>query len=210
MSLIRQQRLAILTAVKQRVLRHHINIARVNLTEWTNRVDERASSLLQVELADFEAGVCALLSNLLASHTAFYHERDIRLRPQHSIGATLTPFDSEGRSEWAFLDVFDDGPAFAAGIKAGDVLWAVDGVPCVPPPIPTFTLARSFALALSSADGSNRREVTVAVPFRKGSKDRPPIVEPKPLSHRMIAPGVGLLKVLYFPGPMGLAFSGVL
>src|SRR5207244_1276432 len=34
--------------------------------------------------------------------------------------------------------------------------------------------------------------------------------EPKSLTHSVIAPGVGLLKIPYFPGPMGLGFARAL
>ena len=36
---------------------------------------------------------------------------------------------------------------------------------------------------------------------------RPPIVEPMSLSHAMVAPDIGLLRIVYFPGPMGLRFA---
>ena len=42
---------------------------------------------------------------------------------------------------------------------------------------------------------------------RKGTKTRPPIVEPKSLSHTMVSPGIGLLRVTYFPGEMGIGFA---
>ena len=50
----------------------------------------------------------------------------------------------------------------------------------------------------------------VEVPYRKGSKQRPPLVEPKSISHRMLAPGIGLLKILYFPGSIGVRFGKML
>ena len=46
--------------------------------------------------------------------------------------------------------------------------------------------------------------------MRKGTKQRPPIVEPKSPIHAMIGQHVGLLKIAYFPGAFGLAFANAL
>ena len=62
-------------------------------------------------------------------------------------------------------------------------------------------------LRIADARGENTREVAVAVPLRKGTGFRPPIVEPKSLSYAMVAPAVGLLKIMYFPGATGLRFA---
>ena len=58
--------------------------------------------------------------------------------------------------------------------------------------------------------GENPREIAVTVPFRKGTKDRPPIVEPKSPIHTVAAPKTGLLKIPYFPGPTGISFANAL
>jgi carboxyl-terminal processing protease len=210
MSLSPQERTTILRTIKQRVLKNHINVAGVSYPEWTKLVDERTPSLLAADLEDFESGVRDLLKKLGTSHSVFYHERTISLLPQHSIGATLRGSPGSNQERWTFLDVFEDGPAHIAGIKPGDELLAVDGTPYTPPTMPPFRLGQTFTLTVSNADGRRRRDVAIAVPFRKGTKDRPPIVEPKPLAHAVIAPGVGLLKVTYFPGPMGLGFAQLL
>lgn len=202
-----QQRINILESVKKRVSQHHINIAGVNYGEWKKRVDERSSELLGADIEEFEGGVRALLGDLGTSHTVFYHERTNRVLPQHSMNATLRAVQQDNRQFWSFLDIFEDGPAQLAGIKAGDTLWAVDGTEYVPPSMPPFRLGHMFTLTVSDASGQNRRDVAINVPFRKGTKDRPPIIEPKSLSHSVIARGVGLLKIPYFPGPMGLEFA---
>jgi len=49
-----------------------------------------------------------------------------------------------------------------------------------------------------------------AAPFKKGTKERPPIVEPKSLTHSMIQPGIGLLKIVYFSGSLGMRFTRAL
>ena len=68
----------------------------------------------------------------------------------------------------------------------------------------------TLLIRVSSIQGDNVREVAIEVPNRKGTKSRPPIVEPKSLAHRMVAPNVGLLKIVYFPGELGVRFSEAL
>ncbi|PYU98008.1 MAG: hypothetical protein DMG26_19790, partial [Acidobacteria bacterium] len=122
------------------------------------------------------------------SHTVFYHECPSQLLPQHSINASLRKFEQAGDARWIFLDVFEDGPAHVAGIKPGDVLLAVDGTSYTPPSMPPFKVGQTLTLRVSSIQGDNNREVAIEVPHRKGTKSRPPIVEPKSLAHRMVAP----------------------
>ena len=104
-----------------------------------------------------------------------------------------------------FVDVFEDGSAYTAGIQPGDLLLAVDGVEADLSVSPSFGIGSTYNVAV--ATDRQQREVRVEVPFRKGSKIRPPLIEPKSISHRMLAPGIGLLKVLYFPGSIGLQFG---
>ena len=206
-SLDPRQRNAILASIKKRILKDHFNSGRVNYSEWARRFDERSPSLLGVTVEEFEDGVRKALAELGSSHTVFYHERAIRLLPQHSINATVRAFGRDGQQRWHFLDVFEDGPAHLAGIKRGDMLVAVDGTPYAPPAMPPFRIGTTHKIALSGAHGENAREIAVSVPFRKGTKDRPPIVEPKSPIHMLISPKTGLLKVPYFPGPTGISFA---
>ena len=173
-------------------------------------MDERTPRLAATEGEEFEGGVSSLLAQLGTSHTVFYHERTISLPPQHSLNATLCAFQRHGREIWGFVDVFEDGPAHVAGIGAGDILLSVDGTPYEPPSMPRFRTGQSFTLTVSNPDGQDRRDIAIDIPYRKGTKDRPPIIEPKPLSHRMLEPGIGLLRITYFPGPMGLEFARAL
>jgi len=104
----------ILASVKERVLKEHFNVGGVNYNEWAKRFDERSPTLLDVDIEEFEGGVRKALAELGSSHTFFYHERTIRLLPQHSINATIRAFERDGRESWHFLDVFEDGPAHLA------------------------------------------------------------------------------------------------
>jgi len=209
-SLTPRQRTDILASVKKCILKRHFNVGGVNYNEWALRFDERSPSLLGVEIEEFEDGVRKALAELGSSHTVFYHERTNRLLPQHSINATVHAFGPDGQQRWHFLDVFEDGPAHRAGIKPGEMLVAVDGIPYAPPKMPPFRIGETHKIAISSALGGKSREITVSTPFRKGTKDRPPIVEPKSPIHRVAAPKTGLLKIPFFPGPTGISFANAL
>jgi carboxyl-terminal processing protease len=205
-----KQRREVLASIRKRILKNHFNVAGVDYEEWARRFDDRSSSLLGVEVGEFEDGVRQALAELGSSHTVFYPERTNRLLPQHSINATVRAFTRDGQKHWHFLDIFEDGPADLAGIKRGEMLVAVDGVPYAPPAMPPFTIGATHKLTLASAQGKNPHEVAISVPFRKGTKDRPPIVEPKSPIHAVAGPKTGLLKIPYFPGPTGISFANSL
>jgi C-terminal processing protease CtpA/Prc len=206
-SLSPQERAGIIGSIKKLVRAHHINVGGVNCDAWTMAVDLKLPDLLTADTSAFESGVRQLLTELGSSHTAFYHENGRLVLPQHSINATLLAFPKTGCQRWFFLDVFDGGPAHGAGIKPGDLLLAVDGTEYLPPSMPPFNIGQTYTTRIANASGENIRDVEVKVPSRKGTKSRPPIVEPKALSHSIVAPGVGLLKITYFPGTMGLRFA---
>ena len=201
------ERAKILASIKKLVLKHHINVGGVSYDAWTTHVDQQTTELQAIETDKFESGVRQLLSELGSSHTAFYHEQGKQVLPQHSLNVTLRAFPVGGSERWFFLDVFEGGPAHVAGIKPGDMLLAVDGTEYLPPSMPPFDVGQSHKLRIADASGENTRQVTVAIPKRKGTRARPPIVEPKSLSHAIVAPDIGLLRIVYFPGPMGLRFA---
>src|SRR5262249_31244979 len=147
------------------------------------------------------------LAELRSSHTVFYHERTNRLLPQHSINATVRAFERDGQQHWYFLDVFEDGPAHIAGVKRGERLVAVDGATYVPPTMPPFRIGTTHRIVVASARGESPRDIIISVPFRTGTKERPPIIEPKSPLHSVAAGGAGLLRVPYFPGPTGISFA---
>jgi len=205
-----QERAKILASVKTAVLKHHINVGGVSYDAWTALVDQRTPGLLEAETSLFESGVKDLLSELKSSHIAFFHEGGKQLLPQHTLNATLRSFTLAGKERWFFLDVFEGGPAQDAGVKPGDMLLAVNGTEYIPPTMPPFNVGETYDLRIADASGENIRDVSAKVPTRKGTRSRPPIVEPKPISHAMVAPGVGLLRVTYFPGELGIGFANAL
>lgn len=200
----------ILRNVRKLVLAKHFNIAGVDHAAWASRMQDREGELVRGDTDRFEAGVREVLAELRSSHTAFYHELPSRFPAPHTINATLSPVAVEGAERWMFVDVYEDGPAHVAGIRPGDLLFAVDGVGCDPPVLAEFGIGRSHLLTIATGPKLETRDISVDVPLRKASKQRPPLVEPKPISYRMMDRDIGYLKVLYFPGAAGLRFAGIL
>ena len=73
--------------------------------------------------------------------------------------------------------------------------------------LPEFGMGRQHSVLVADLNGTNSRMVSIDVPHRKGTKQRPPLVEPKSLSYRVIENQVGLLKILHFPGSLGIRFG---
>lgn len=210
MPLTEHERIGILAAIRKQVLKHHINVAGVNYDAWFKLMEERTPALVAGDTESFETGVQQLLNELGGSHTVFYHESANRFPPQHTINATLRLFDQAGASRWTFLDVYEDGPAHAAGIRPGEALVAVDGIACQPSVMPRFLLGQTYRLTVCTPEGNNCRDVQVAIPARKGTRERPPILEPKTLTFSMIQPSIGVLKITYFSGSLGMRFTRAL
>jgi carboxyl-terminal processing protease len=207
MPLDQQSRARILSAIEKLVLKRHINVAGVDYEAWRRLLRERTPELLSVSPDEFESGVQRLLVELGSSHAAFYHEKPTHLQPQHSINASLRSITANGEGQWMFLDVFEGGPARAARVKPGDLLLAVNGAPCVPPSMPTFQMGHKYSLTVSNIGGTNRREIAVHIVGAKGTKDLPPMLEPKSIVHSVIPPSIGLLKIAWFGGGMGMQFA---
>jgi C-terminal processing protease CtpA/Prc len=201
-------RKAILNSIRALVPAKHINVSNPHqdYAAWIAMLDSRRSRLETTEdTAEFERGVREMLSALGSSHTAFFRMGD-GVPPVHAIHATLRAIaDGAGAQRWMFLDVIEDGPAHHAGICPGELLAAADGESIIPPAQPRFHIGGTHRLEVVGLDGTARL-VNVEVPNRR-AKDRPPMVEPRSITHRMVAPSVGLLKVASFPGAVGMGFA---
>ena len=209
MSLTATDRTKILREIKRLVPAKHINVANLHqdYSDWLALVDDRSPSLTSAgSNADFETGVRELLSTLGSSHTAFFHANGNDVPPPYAVNATLRATDTPAGKKWMFLDVIEDGVADRSGIRPGEILWATDSKPLVPPDRPSFRIGGIHRLDLANLDGTSVREVTVEVPNR-AAKDRPPMVEPRSVSHRVIEPEVGYVRVATFPGAVGLDFA---
>ena len=210
MTLDSKERVRILQSIKKLVLAQHINVGGIDYAAWTELVNKRTAELLTAEVAGFEAGIRQLLAELKTSHTVFYHSLPKELLPQHTINASLLDLPRNGGHKWMFLDVFEEGPAHLAGIRPGDILEAVDGTACLPPSTPYFAISHTHTLLVRNLRNGSQKDIVIEVPKRKGTKERPPIVEPKSPIYTKIGSKIGLLKIPYFPGAMGMGFANAL
>ena len=210
MTLDPKKRTQILQAIKKLVLANHINIAGIDYGAWSERVDGQTVELLATDTASFEVGIRQLLAELKTSHTVFYNSLPKELLPQHTINASLRVLSEDEPHKWMFLDVFEGGPADVAGIKPGDILDAVDGAACSPPLTPYFAIGRTHTLLVAKPGTGSAKEISIEVPNRKGTRQRPPIIEPKSPVYTKIGQDIGLLKISYFPGAAGIGFANAL
>lgn len=210
-ALTRNDRAKILSTIKKLVPERHINVRNPHQDygAWISLVEERMPSLIaEANHEAFEGGISELLKALGSSHTAFFHLRRDSVPAPYSINATMRPVDLPGGKRWMFVDVIEDGAAFQAGIRPGEFLLSVDSEPVTPPQPASFRIGGSHQVEIAAL-GDGRRRVSIDVPNR-AAKDRPPMVEPRSLSHRMLAPSVGLVKVATFPGAVGQSFAKAL
>src|SRR6266581_4075863 len=203
----RKDRAKIISTIKKLVSERHINVSNPNQdhSPWLSLVDEQTPRLMEVGREAFEAGVSELLRALGSSHTAFFHQRRDSVPAPYSINATLRSVETVHGKRWMFVDVIEDGVAFQAGIRPGEFLLSIDSEPVLPPKSANFRIGDNHQVEVGGFNGS-RRQVSIKVPDR-AAKDRPPMIEPRSLSHRMLAPDTGLVKVATFPGAVGQSFA---
>jgi C-terminal processing protease CtpA/Prc len=158
--------------------------------------------------AEFESRVNSVITSGGLSHVAFFHESAQRAPARYAINATFCAIDTPGGRRWLFEDVHEGGPAFAAGIRAGNLLLRANGQSLAPPDLPTFALGTDAQVTIEGADGV-AREVTVVLPKADPGKRnaKPPMAEPTSVTARAIKPGIGYLRIAFFPGVNGQRFA---
>jgi S1-C subfamily serine protease len=67
---------------------------------------------------------------------------------RHAINATLQRIEANGNERWMFQDVHQGGPAFAAGIRPGDLLLECGGREVRPPNDRGLSSAKSYVPSL--------------------------------------------------------------
>ena len=203
----RKDRAKIIGTIKKLVSERHINVSNPNqdYNPWISLIDQQTPRLMEVEREAFEAGVSELLKALGSSHTAFFHQRRDSIPAPYSINATLRPVETVHGKRWMFVDVIEDGVAFQAGIRPGEFLLSIDSEPVVPPKFPNFRIGGNHHVEIAGFNGTTR-QISINVPNR-AAKERPPMIEPRSLSHRTLAPDVGYIRVATFPGAVGQSFA---
>jgi carboxyl-terminal processing protease len=202
-------RLKVISRVKAIVVKRHFNIGNINYADWSRAVDDQIPALLTADDNVFEGGVRSLLLQLKSSHTNFYRSDTHPTMPQQAIGATLRSVTRDGAPRWMFLDVFEDGPAARAGVCPGHHLISVNGTPAVPPNFPLFRFGHQHRVTTEIPPQKEARNIVLSVPPKRTKGGRPPLVEPKSVSHRVLR-NIGILKISFFSGAFGIRFSRLL
>ena len=160
--------------------------------------------------AEFERRVSSVLEGSGLSHVAFFHDTAQHVPARYAISATFMESDTSNGSLWMFQDVHEGGPAHDAGIRPGDFLLAVDDAVVKPPALPRFHLGQDAVATVRRVEGPDRR-LTITLPktnARKKSKGTPPMAVPTAVTSRVLADGVGYVRVAFFPGASGQPFAG--
>ena len=176
---------------------------------WRGLFEGHLEEIMKVHSpAEFESTMNAAISRGGLSHVAFFHQSAQRAPARYAINATFCAFDTPGGPRWLFENVLDGGPAHAAGIRPGDILWCANGREVAPPELPTFALGTDSQVTIESADGGVR-EVTIVLPRADPGKRnaKPPMAEPNSVTASVIKPGIGYLRVAFFPGVNGQRFA---
>lgn len=203
-----KDRLYIVNRIKQLIRSRHINVSNPSQDygPWLDLIDERSDALIRsANEREFERGVREVITGLGSSHTCFFHIRNNNVPAPYSINATLRAVDTRNGKRWMFLDVIEGGAASRAGLKSGEFLLAIDASSLTPPRTAAFRMGGNHQLDVEGREG-RIRQVRIEIPDKR-AKHRPPMVEPRSLSHRMITGDIGLIKVSTFPGAIGLEFA---
>jgi C-terminal processing protease CtpA/Prc len=160
--------------------------------------------------AELERRVVGVLEGSGLSHVAFFHDTAQHVPARYAICATFMESDTSDGPLWMFQDVHEGGPAHDAGIRPGDFLLAIDHAAVKPPASPRFCLGQDAVATVRRIKGPDRR-LTLALPkadLHKKGKGTPPMALPTAVTSRLVADGVGYVRVAFFPGASGQPFAG--
>jgi carboxyl-terminal processing protease len=152
-------------------------------------------------LEAFEQAVTALLQNLNTSHVGLFHQSALRASSRAALSAAYLSGETSHGSRWIFQDVHHGGAAALAGIQPGDILLRLHDKDIIPPQHPVFPMGTTSELDVVASDG-RERTITVDIGKPKGKKLH--FVEPTLVQSKIVAEGIGYLKVAMFPGIIGV------
>lgn len=164
-----------------------------NGRNWQTLVQLAREGILQAtNPVDFESRVQNLLEQLAVQPVGFFHRNRAKVPVHHVLRATLYPHEDT----WVFQDVQEDGPTFAAQIKPGDTLLAVNDTPVAPPEPVRFPAGAPASILIRRRNGSQERIVPQALPPDEARRNS--------VRTDLLENGVGYLKITRFPGLVGV------
>src|SRR3989442_3525616 len=126
----------------------------MNGVDWNTLARERRGQLLACSDPEaFEKEVHKLVTDPKTSHPGFRHAGMRNIPARHAINATLQRIGVNGNERWMIQDVHQGGPAFAAGIRPGDLLLECGGREVRPPTDLTFSVGESARLLVEKLHG---------------------------------------------------------
>ena len=174
----------------------------MNGVDWNALAQSRREQILaSSDPAAFEKEVHKLVAELKTSHTGFRHAGMRNIPARHAINATLQRMGVNGTEHWMFQDVHLGGPAYAAGIRPGDLLLECGGREIRPPEDLNFSIGESANLLVEKLRGS-QQIVKVNLPMPKSKKH--PVTAPQAVHSERLTYDIGLLNVAMFPGAIGI------
>ena len=201
MNLTVHERTKIFDKVCRLVETKHFNPG-MNGVDWNALAQSRKDQVLAcTEPEAFEKEVGRLVAELKTSHTGFRHAGMRNIPARHAINATLQRIGVNGTERWMFQDVHQGGPAYAAGIRPGDLLLECGGREIRPPDDLTFSVGEFANLLIEKLDGGQLK-VNIQLPIPKSQKH--PVTAPQAVHARKLTDDIGLLKVAMFPGAIGI------
>lgn len=201
MSLTLDERTKVFDRVCRLVETKHFNPG-MNGVDWKALAKSRKDQIVAcAEPEAFAKEVHKLVAELKTSHTGFRHAGMRNIPAHHAINATLHRFGANGNERWMFQDVHEGGPAYAAGIRPGDLLLECGGREIRPPVDLTFSVGESASLLVEKLHGGQQR-LNVQLPMPKSQKH--PVTAPEAVHAKKLTDDVGLLKIAMFPGAIGI------
>lgn len=201
MNLTLEERTKIFDKVCRLVETKHFNPG-MNGVDWNALAQARRDQILAcTEPEAFEKEVHGLVAELKTSHTGFRHAGMRNIPARLAVNATLHRIGTNGNEQWMFQDVHQGGPAYAAGIRPGDLLLEYDGREIRPPKDLMFSIGESANLLIEKLHGGQQK-VRVQLPIPRSKKH--PVTAPDPVQTERLSYEIGLLKVTMFPGAIGI------
>ncbi|MBV9084133.1 MAG: hypothetical protein JOZ62_15765 [Acidobacteriaceae bacterium] len=198
--LTRQQRAAVYDNACAKLTKHYFDPA-FRGRNWREIVASRREEVLNAsEPEAFESTVHSVITTVGTSHTGFFHESVRRVPARLAIGATCVKAQSDAGERWIIRDVHEGGPGQRAGLLPTDVVVAVNGTPLAPPKPAMFPMGTNAVLSIER-DGQ-RRDLKIEVPAPRSRKQ--PYSEPKSVIASHLGSSIGYLKVVIFPGLIGI------
>src|ERR1700681_450557 len=130
----------------------------MNGVDWNALARDRRDQILaSTDPEVFEKEVHKLVAELKTSHTGFRHAGMRNIPARHAINATMQRIAVNGGERWMFQDVHEGGPAYAAGIRPGDLLLECGKQEIRPPEDLTFSVGESVELTIEKLHGGQER-----------------------------------------------------